>query len=148
MARVSPQATAADPNMSWGVSPSHRKTAKVPALAPLLHKPSLCKLRRAVVEIEDLSGVLTLDDLTPGDVVIKVSHSTINYKDALAATGAGRILRRYPLNGGIDLAAGCRSLVVHDADPHLGDEPARADDRLQLGRWQRPGRARIYPARS
>jgi len=33
-----------------------------------------------------------------------VSHSTINYKDALAATGAGKILRRYPLNGGIDLA--------------------------------------------
>ena len=47
---------------------------------------------------------LTLDDLTDGNVVIKVSHSTINYKDALAATGAGKILRRYPLNGGIDLA--------------------------------------------
>jgi NADPH2:quinone reductase len=47
---------------------------------------------------------LSLDDLTEGNVVIKVSHSTINYKDALAATGAGRILRRYPLNGGIDLA--------------------------------------------
>ncbi|MDH3336624.1 MAG: oxidoreductase [Gammaproteobacteria bacterium] len=47
---------------------------------------------------------LTLDDLTEGDAVIKVSHSTINYKDALAATGAGKILRRYPLNGGIDLA--------------------------------------------
>jgi len=47
---------------------------------------------------------LTLDELTAGNVVIKVSHSTINYKDALAATGAGKILRRYPLNGGIDLA--------------------------------------------
>jgi len=47
---------------------------------------------------------LTLDDLTPGNVVIRVSHSTINYKDALAATGKGKILRRYPLNGGIDLA--------------------------------------------
>lgn len=47
---------------------------------------------------------LGLDDLTAGSVVIKVSHSTINYKDALAATGAGKILRRYPLNGGIDLA--------------------------------------------
>jgi NADPH2:quinone reductase len=45
-----------------------------------------------------------LDDLTDGNVVVKVSHSTINYKDALAATGAGKILRRYPLNGGIDLA--------------------------------------------
>jgi acrylyl-CoA reductase (NADPH) len=47
---------------------------------------------------------LTVDDLTPGNVVIRVSYSTINYKDALAATGSGRILRRYPLNGGIDLA--------------------------------------------
>lgn len=47
---------------------------------------------------------LTIDDLTPGEVVVKVSHSTINYKDALAATGAGRILRSFPLVGGIDLA--------------------------------------------
>src|SRR5210317_1164574 len=47
---------------------------------------------------------LSIDDLTEGNVVVKVSHSTINYKDALAATGAGKILRRYPLNGGIDLA--------------------------------------------
>jgi acrylyl-CoA reductase (NADPH) len=47
---------------------------------------------------------MSLDELTAGDVVIKVSHSTINYKDALAATGAGRILKKFPLNGGIDLA--------------------------------------------
>jgi len=47
---------------------------------------------------------LTVDDLTEGNVVVRVSHSTINYKDALAATGKARILRRYPLNGGIDLA--------------------------------------------
>ena len=47
---------------------------------------------------------LGVEDLTDGDVLIKVTHSTINYKDALAATGKGRILRKYPLNGGIDLA--------------------------------------------
>jgi acrylyl-CoA reductase (NADPH) len=47
---------------------------------------------------------LTLDDLSPGEVVVRVTHSDINYKDALAATGAGKILRRYPLVGGIDLA--------------------------------------------
>ncbi len=47
---------------------------------------------------------LSIDDLTQGNVVVRVSHSSINYKDALAATGAGMILRRYPLNGGIDLA--------------------------------------------
>jgi acrylyl-CoA reductase (NADPH) len=47
---------------------------------------------------------LTLDALTPGEVVVEVEYSDINYKDALAATGAGKILRRYPLVGGIDLA--------------------------------------------
>lgn len=58
---------------------------------------------------------LGIDDLTDGDTVIKVSHSTINYKDALAATGKGRILRRYPLNGGIDLAG----TIVESAHPDL-----------------------------
>lgn len=47
---------------------------------------------------------LRLDDLSAGDVVVRVAYSGINYKDALAATGAGKILRRYPLVGGIDLA--------------------------------------------
>jgi acrylyl-CoA reductase (NADPH) len=47
---------------------------------------------------------LTLDDLAAGEVVIKVRYSSINYKDALAATGAGKILRRFPLVGGIDLS--------------------------------------------
>jgi putative YhdH/YhfP family quinone oxidoreductase len=44
------------------------------------------------------------DDLSDGDVTIRVAWSGINYKDALAATGKGKILRRYPLNGGIDAA--------------------------------------------
>ncbi len=50
-----------------------------------------------------------LADLSPGEVVIDVEYSGINYKDALAATGAGKILRRYPLVGGIDLAGVVRS---------------------------------------
>jgi NADPH2:quinone reductase len=54
---------------------------------------------------------LTLEQLSPGDVVIDVQYSGINYKDALAATGAGKILRRFPLVGGIDLAGVVRSSV-------------------------------------
>lgn len=52
------------------------------------------------------SGVeqLKLDDLSPGEVVIKVAHSSVNYKDALAGTGKGKILRESPLVGGIDVA--------------------------------------------
>lgn len=56
---------------------------------------------------------LTLDDLSAGEVVIRVTHSGINYKDALAATGAGKILRRFPLVGGIDLAG----VVESSTDP-------------------------------
>lgn len=55
---------------------------------------------KIVARFEDL----TLEDLAAGEVVIRVACSDINYKDALAATGAGKILRRYPLVGGIDLA--------------------------------------------
>ena len=47
---------------------------------------------------------IALDALSAGEVVVKVSYSGINFKDALAATGAGKILRKYPLVGGIDLA--------------------------------------------
>ncbi len=56
---------------------------------------------------------VTLDELTPGDVVVRVSYSDINYKDALAATGTSPILRKYPLTGGIDLAGE----VVSSSDP-------------------------------
>ncbi len=47
---------------------------------------------------------LALDDLSAGDVLIRAAYSDINYKDALAATGKGKILRRYPLVGGIDVS--------------------------------------------
>jgi putative YhdH/YhfP family quinone oxidoreductase len=47
---------------------------------------------------------VSLDDLSQGDVTIKVSFSGINYKDALAGTGKGKIMRSYPMNGGIDVA--------------------------------------------
>jgi len=47
---------------------------------------------------------VTLDDLDPGDVVVRVAYSDVNYKDALAATGKGKILRRPSCIGGIDFA--------------------------------------------
>ncbi|MBM0104176.1 oxidoreductase [Steroidobacter sp. S1-65] len=58
---------------------------------------------------------IPLEALSAGEVVVKVRYSTINYKDALAATGAGKILRRYPLVGGIDLAGE----VVSSAAPQF-----------------------------
>jgi NADPH2:quinone reductase len=62
----------------------------------------------------------TLDELTPGDVVIAASYSSVNYKDALAGTGTGKILRRFPLIGGIDVAG----IVASSSDSRFrqGDE--------------------------
>ena len=69
-----------------------------------------------------IAGFTTLNtnDLSEGDVVIRVSHSTINYKDALAATGGGRILRKFPLVGGIDLAGA----VVTSEDERFSEDDA------------------------
>lgn len=47
---------------------------------------------------------LQLDDLDPGEVVVESHYSGVNYKDALAATGAGRVVRRFPCVGGVDVA--------------------------------------------
>jgi NADPH2:quinone reductase len=62
----------------------------------------------------------TLDELSPGDVVIAASYSSVNYKDALAATGAAKIFKRLPLIGGIDVAG----TVMASTDPRVreGDE--------------------------
>ena len=52
------------------------------------------------------SGIeqVSLDDLAPGEIVVKAAYSSVNFKDALAGTGQGKILRRFPLVGGIDIA--------------------------------------------
>jgi acrylyl-CoA reductase (NADPH) len=62
----------------------------------------------------------TVAELSAGDVLIKASYSSVNYKDALAATGTGKILRRFPLIGGIDVGG----VVASSADSRFreGDE--------------------------
>lgn len=59
-----------------------------------------------------------LDALSPGEVVIRSAYSDVNYKDALAATGAGKIMRRFPMVGGVDVSG-----HVHSS----------ADDRFKEG---------------
>lgn len=55
--------------------------------------------------------------LDAGEVTIRVAWSDINYKDALAATGAGRIIRRFPCIGGIDLAGTVLASASPDFKP-------------------------------
>ncbi|HEX6733184.1 MAG TPA: oxidoreductase [Azonexus sp.] len=63
------------------------------------------------------SGFVEMDEsqLDAGEVTIRVAHSSVNYKDALAATGKGKIIRRFPCVGGIDLAG----TVIASADPRF-----------------------------
>ena len=68
----------------------------------------------------------TLDELDPGELVVRVAYSDVNYKDALAATGKGRILRRASCIGGIDLAG----TVVSSADSRF----AKGDAVLAVGK--------------
>jgi acrylyl-CoA reductase (NADPH) len=68
---------------------------------------------------------MTLDQLDPGDVVVRVAYSDVNYKDALAATGKGKILRRPSCIGGIDFSG----TVVSSSDPRF----AKGDAVLTVG---------------
>ncbi len=56
-----------------------------------------------------------LDDLAQGDVVIESHYSSVNYKDALAATGKGRIIRHFPMVAGIDVAG----VVASSSNPRF-----------------------------
>jgi acrylyl-CoA reductase (NADPH) len=56
---------------------------------------------------------IQLDDLSAGAVVIRVAYSSLNYKDALAVTGKGRIMRGFPRVAGIDLSG----VVESSGDP-------------------------------
>lgn len=60
------------------------------------------------------------DELSPGEVLVKAAYSSVNYKDALAGTGKGKILRRFPLNGGIDVAG----FVAASSDPRCKEGDA------------------------
>jgi putative YhdH/YhfP family quinone oxidoreductase len=57
----------------------------------------------------------TLDQLDPHEVLVRVAYSSVNYKDALAATARGKILRRPSCVGGIDFAG----TVIESQDPRF-----------------------------
>jgi putative YhdH/YhfP family quinone oxidoreductase len=68
---------------------------------------------------------MTLEELDPGEVVVRVAYSDVNYKDALAATGKGRVLRRPSCVGGIDFSG----TVVSSSDSRF----AKGDAVLAVG---------------
>ena len=76
-------------------------------------------LNAAVTELDDAQ-------LPPGDVVVQISHSTLNYKDGLAITGKAPVVRSFPMVPGIDFAG-----TVLES----GDERYRVGDAVLLNGW-------------
>lgn len=74
-----------------------------------------CRVFQESDRVEGRIVPLELDDLGPGEVVLRAAYSGINYKDALAVTGRGRILKRLPLVAGIDVAG----TVESSSDPRF-----------------------------
>jgi acrylyl-CoA reductase (NADPH) len=77
---------------------------------------------KVLAEVRDLSE----DNLPQGDVTLAVDYSTMNYKDALAITGKGPVVRRFPMVAGIDGAG------TVTASSHSGFEPG---DKVILNGW-------------
>jgi acrylyl-CoA reductase (NADPH) len=76
---------------------------------------------------------LDADALPPGDVLIDIAYSSLNYKDALAVTGRGKIIRRFPMVCGIDLSG--RVLATHSPEFAVGDEVIVAGKGLSETHW-------------
>ena len=79
------------------------------------------------------------DQLDPGEVTIRVAYSSVNYKDALAATGAGMIIRRFPCIGGIDLAG----TVTASQDPRFAKGDAVLATSYDIGVAHHGGYAEV-----
>ena len=88
-------------------------------------------MRAVVIDKSDAGQTAGLGDfpetdLREGDVVVRVSHSTINYKDGLAITGKAPVVRRFPMIPGIDFAGVVESSEHRDF---------RAGDAVLLNGW-------------
>jgi len=84
-----------------------------------------------VVDETDGTVRAGIDDVSPeslpeGDVLVSVEYSTVNYKDGLAVTGKGKVVRRYPMVPGVDFAG----TVEKPASPRW-----KAGDRVILTGW-------------
>ena len=84
---------------------------------------------RYVTHLRDLPA----DALPAGEVLIEVAYSSLNYKDALAVTGRGKIIRRFPMVCGIDLSG--RVVATESPEFAIGDEVVVAGQGLGETQW-------------
>ena len=102
-----------------------------------------CRVFQSGSAIETRVTPLEIEELSAGEVVVRVSYSSLNYKDARAVTGRGKpIMRRFPLNAGIDLAGVVETTILGGRVVfERGSFPGSAE-----GRWLTPA-ARSATAR-
>jgi acrylyl-CoA reductase (NADPH) len=74
------------------------------------------------------AGLKKMDEsqLPPGDVTVRVEYSTLNYKDALAITGKGPVVRQFPMVPGVDFAGTVE---------HSGNSAYGSGDKVLLNGW-------------
>jgi acrylyl-CoA reductase (NADPH) len=89
---------------------------------------------------------LSVDDLDPGEVLVKTKYSTINYKDALSHNGTGKIMRKFPTVAGVDMAGTVETsadgrfkhgdkVIVHSHDFGVGHDGGYAEYVRVPGDW-------------
>lgn len=83
-------------------------------------------LRQEGEKVRHAIEQLTVNDLPEGDVLVAVEYSSLNYKDAMAVMGTGKIVREYPMVPGVDLAG----TVLESKSPF-----SKAGDQVVLTGW-------------
>jgi putative YhdH/YhfP family quinone oxidoreductase len=94
-------------------TPAERKKRMVDTFQALVLRESDGHINAEIEELED-------DDLPAGDVLIEVDYSSLNYKDGMALTGKGNIIRCYPMVPGIDFAG---SVLASDSEKFIPGDP-------------------------
>jgi acrylyl-CoA reductase (NADPH) len=90
-------------------------------------------LREQDRKVSSAIETLTQDQLPAGDVLVRVSHSTLNYKDGMALNGIGRLVKTYPHVPGVDFAG----IVEQSTSPdwQAGDPVVLTGWRVGEWRW-------------
>ncbi len=74
-----------------------------------------CRVHREEKSIQHQFEMMDDDQLSAGDVLIRIEYSGINFKDALGVTGKGKIYKQFPINAGID----CAGIVESSSEPRF-----------------------------
>jgi acrylyl-CoA reductase (NADPH) len=98
-----------------------------------MHFPCYLVAKDAAGKVSSAVSEAALDDLPPGEVLIRAAYSSVNYKDALAATGHPGVVRKFPHVPGIDVAG--RVMDSSSAMFRAGDEVLITGFGLGADRW-------------